>query len=82
MSKLNKLNQILALYLVMQDNSGGVSKFNVNTMLWARAQDQNAGYSVSLVNGDQQQLTIECVNLKSQMNYRKMAILQNVQSNL
>ena len=78
MSDLDKLNQLLVLYLVVQQKTSTISKFDLNLQLWVRARKSESGDNDLLVNGDAIQCRIECVRYCDSTIYRMMAILQAV----
>jgi len=60
-SDLSKLNQVLALYLVVQAKEPQVSKFDLSMKLWVRARHSGKGHENILSNGDLLHRTIDCV---------------------
>ena len=61
MSNLSKLNQLLAVYLVVQQKEAYISKFSLSLKLWVRARNSELGKNNVLSNGEFLQRTIECV---------------------
>ncbi len=61
MSDLSKLNQILVLYLAVQQRSVTISKFKLRLRLWVRARNSERDGNTILVNGDEITRTIDCV---------------------
>lgn len=62
MSGLTKLNQLLVLYLVIQEKDISLSSFSVKLKLWVRARESLRGENKLLVNGDLLEKKIECVS--------------------